>query len=317
VTVSVVVGRQLGAIIRRLGGTTRYGTATVISSAGFPRTGTVIIATGEKFPDALTASGLAGCLNAPVLLVHRTSIPTETRNELRRLGAKHAIICGGTPAVNDGVRKKLKAMGMSVERLSGKTRYETAVAISQRIQKLTGRASRVYVVPGTTFPDALIISPLAYKQRNPILLSSNSPLHPSTAKRMTAAHYTSAVLVGPELSGQTENGIRGRIASVERWAGSSQYDTAVQVASRACLDKSLSWSYVGIARGDLFPDGLCGGALSGRQGGVILLTPPTVLDAGVVNTLTAHAPDIARCEVYGSDKAITGPVYAQIQQILH
>jgi putative cell wall-binding protein len=315
VTVSVLVARQLGTVVRRIGGATRYGTGAAISASVAGRRGTVIIATGEKFPDALTASGLAGCLDAPVLLVRRSRIPAETVSEIKRLRAKRAIICGGPPAVSDTVAKKLRGMGLSVERLAGKTRYETAVAVSKRIQKLNGGTSRVFIARGTVFSDALVVAPLAYATRAPILLSGSDKLYPSTGYRLTAARYQRATLIGGGLSSRVESSVRNRARSVDRWAGANQYDTAVQVAASSALEGSLSWGYVGIARGDIFPDALCGGALCGKRAGVILLTPSTSLYPGVANALQAHMSDVARCEIYGSDKAVSAFVFDQINAI--
>lgn len=319
VVVTAVVKPQVGAVVRRLGGSTRYGTGAVISASGTSRSGYVIIATGENFPDALTASGLAGCLGAPVLLVRKNLLPTETRSEIRRLKSKRAIICGGPPAVSKGVERSLRGMGLSVERLAGKSRYETAVAVSQRIQKLTGgrTGGRVFVARGSVFHDALIVAPLAYKTRAPVLLSTSGSLWPSTARRLSAARYSSATLIGNGLSAGVESGIRSRVATVTRWAGTDQYSTSVQVAANSVLEGSLSWSYVGIARGDIFPDALCGGALCGKKGGVILLTQPKSLDPRVSSALQAHTADVDRCEIYGSNKAITTNVYNQIWAIFH
>lgn len=319
VTVNVIVGRgQLGTVVGRLQGTNRYGTGAAIASSAFASANTVILATGEKFPDALTASGLAGAMNAPVLLLHRTSVPGETKNEIRRLRAKHAIICGGTAAVDNYTAGQLRGLGLSVERLAGKTRYETAVAVSKRIQTLTGKSSRVFIVRGDRFPDALIVSPLAYATHSPILLTTTGKLWPTTAARISAAHYTSAVIVGGSMASATRGSITKRIgAAPEVWSGNGTCDTAVQVAAREVLDGALSWKYVGIARSDIFPDALCGGAIAGKQGGVILLTPSKKLDAGVANALAAHTADVARCEVFGSSVAVANSVMTQIQTIFH
>jgi putative cell wall-binding protein len=319
VVVTAVVRPQVGVVMRRLGGATRYGTGAVIAGSGTKRSNTVIIATGENFPDALTASGLAGCLGAPVLLVRRTSLPVETRNQIKSLKAKHAIICGGPPAVDRKVERSLRSIGLSVERLAGKSRYETAIAVAQRIQKLNGgrTGGRAFIARGAVFHDALIVAPLAYKTRAPVLLSSARTLTPSTAKRLSAARYTKATLIGNGLSAAVENGVRSRVATVTRWAGTDQYSTSVQVAANSVLEGSLSWSYVGIARGDIFPDALCGAALCGKKGGVILLTQPKSLDPRVSGALQAHVGDVTRCEIYGSSKAVTTAVYNQIWAIFH
>ncbi|MDR3685607.1 MAG: cell wall-binding repeat-containing protein [Coriobacteriia bacterium] len=318
VAVRVVIGpRQLGAVVRRLAGANRYGTAAAISASEFVSAPTVVLATGEKFPDALTASGLAGALDAPVLLLHRTSVPAETKAELRRLGTRHAIICGGTPSVDMYTEKQLRAMGISTERLAGKTRFETAIAVSKRIQAITGTTGRVFIVRGDAFPDALIISPLAYSQRSPILLSPTNKLWPTTAARLSAAHYKSAVVVGGAMSQRTMNGIRNRIGAVDSWAGGDPYDTAVEVAAHEVLTGALSWKYVGIARGDIFPDALCGGAIAGKHGGVILLTPSSALAPEVANALSAHTADIQLCDIYGSNIAVGDAIKSQIESLLH
>jgi len=317
VSVTAVVGRQLGTVVRRLGGTDRYDTSAIISANEPSHSSTVIIATGQKFPDALTASGLAGCLNSPVLLVARTEVPPATIAEIRRLGAKHAIICGGTPSVGLGVVRHLRALGLSVERLAGATRYETAIAVAQRIQKITGKHSRVFIARGDFFADALIVSPLAYRTCTPILLSGTDKLWDNTAAQLTKAKYASATIIGGGMGLRAENGVRHRIGTVDRWSGTDQYDTSVVVAADSVLDGSESWGYVGLARGDIFPDALCGGVLAGKQSGVILLTPPTVLDSRVADALTAHTADIRKCDVYGSDQAISQAVYNQISAIFH
>jgi hypothetical protein len=149
------------------------------------------------------------------------------------------------------------------------------------------------------------------------LLSATTQLGVATTNQLAAGRYGSATIVGDGLSAGVESAVGQRVPSVARWSGSNQYETAVQVAANSVLEGSLSWSYVGIARGDIFPDALCGGALCGKQGGVILLTEPNALDPAVSNALQAHTADVTHCEIYGSDKAITAAVYNQISAILH
>jgi putative cell wall-binding protein len=317
VSVTVTVGRQLGTLVRRLGGQDRYDTSTIISAAEPSHSHTVIIATGEKFPDALTASGLAGCLDAPVLLVTRDHIPPKTATEIKRLRARSAIICGGAPSVSNQVAAHLRAMGLSVSRLAGKTRYETAIVVAQRIQQLTRRHDRVFLARGTVFSDALVISPLAYSTKSPILLSTSTKLYDNTAKQLTTAHYSYATIIGDGLNATVEGGVRNRVPSVDRWAGVNAADTSVNVAAASVQSGGETWGYVGLARGDIFPDALCGGVLAGEQRGVILLTPPKSLDPSVSNALTAHAADVRRCEIYGSPAAISPTVYNQISAIFH
>ena len=73
--------------VSRLWGADRYATAVAVSEAVFPvGTDTVFVVTGVNFPDAVGAGPVAGRLNAPILLVTGTSVPSSTASELTRLG---------------------------------------------------------------------------------------------------------------------------------------------------------------------------------------------------------------------------------------
>ena len=68
--------------------------------------------------DGLSASGLAGVLNAPILLVHKDSIPNET--QLRIDIAKRIYIIGSEGSISRGLEDRLRDQsmgGFSVKRL--------------------------------------------------------------------------------------------------------------------------------------------------------------------------------------------------------
>jgi putative cell wall-binding protein len=317
VTVKVVIRSLLSPTVRRLGGPNRYDTAAVIASSGFSNARYVIIATGEKFPDALTASGLAGCLHAPLLLVHHDNIPQSTSDRITAFGATHAIICGGYPAVNKKVEVQLRARGLVVERLSGPNRYSTAVAVARKIQALTGRSDRVYLARGDKFPDALSVAPLAYARQAPILLTWPTSLDVNTRAQLVRGRYGSARIAGSQaaFSSRAEASVRGLVPDVARWAGPNRYATSLACASGGALEGPNSWGYIGIAKGTDFPDALCGAALAGESKGIIALTSPTSLDPSLASALEAHMGDVRNCDIYGSEAAISRSVYEQIRAI--
>ncbi|MCK0112656.1 cell wall-binding repeat-containing protein [Ornithinimicrobium sp. F0845] len=97
--------------VSRVWGANRYATAAQISVAyGWDATitGTVYIASGQMYPDAL-AIGLSHFGDGPLLLVTQDSIPVVTRNELTRLQPCYIHVMGGEGAVNDTVFDALKA----------------------------------------------------------------------------------------------------------------------------------------------------------------------------------------------------------------
>jgi putative cell wall-binding protein len=175
----------------------------------------------------------------------------------------------------------------------------------------------VFIARGDAFPDALVVAPLAYAMRAPILLTPTRKLWPSTGKRLSAARYGSVTIVGGGVSSGVASAIRKRAKNVDRWAGSGAAGTSVAVAAISVQSGLLSWKYVGVARADIFPDALCGGSLAGKQGGVILLTPSKTLDPAVANAMAAHTADVKRCEIYGGTNAISASVFDQIRTIFH
>src|SRR5690606_21743065 len=82
---------------------------------------TAIVASGEDFPDALTAGpatagvtsggALAGSL--PLILTRGTSLSTAANTQLTTLGIEHAVIVGGTAVVSDSVKGSIEAAGVS------------------------------------------------------------------------------------------------------------------------------------------------------------------------------------------------------------
>lgn len=96
--------------VSRIFGVDRYGTAAAISQAygwTFDNTGTVYIASGADYPDAL-AIGLSHFMDGPLLLVSKTGIPKATRDELTRLEPCFIHVMGGTGAVNPTIFTNLK-----------------------------------------------------------------------------------------------------------------------------------------------------------------------------------------------------------------
>lgn len=111
-SVSGTVQTQLAtyADVERRAGANRYDTAVEVSSDFSAGLDTVFVATGEKFPDALTGAALAGHLHSPVLLVKPNSVPASVVSELKRLGASEIRILGGHSSVSQAVEDQLKAL---------------------------------------------------------------------------------------------------------------------------------------------------------------------------------------------------------------
>ena len=319
VVVNVTVKPVAGPTLVRLGGRNRYETAAAISKYNFPSASTVILATGEDFADALSSSGMAGSYDAPLLLTNRSSLPAATLAEMRRLGAKTCIIAGGTAAVSSGVEQKVKASGFAVKRLGGADRYATAALIAMEIERREGKASLVFLARGDNFPDALAVSPFAYEAACPIVLTRPSAL-PDASRQILARGYVAKLVIagGPAaVSSGVENEVRGYAGAVSRAGGSDRYETAVK-AAHAGMGLGLSkGSMVGLATGENFPDALCGGAVTGKQGGIILLTRKATLPMATGRLLGDLGTVLRHVQVYGGTAAVSDSVVDAVRSIIH
>jgi len=306
-------------------GATRIGTAIAASKDAFFSSEYVVIATGFNWPDALGGSGLAGAYGAPILLTRQDTLPPEVAAEITRLGADDVIVLGGTSAVSANVYNQLDALaGVSVERIAGNNRYETANKVAARtIAVMDGLGwydGHAFVATGANFPDALGASPLAAWEGWPIYLAN--PAWGSNAAMvatMDAAGVNEAIVLGGTnvVSPAVESALDAALTSgAERIAGANRYETALRVAEMS-VASGLSWDYAAIATGQNFPDALAGGVLQAKYGSVLLLTPGTKLDAGVKTRLTTSRISIHEIHFLGSDAAISPAVRQEVMDALN
>lgn len=301
----------------RLGGSTRYDTMAAITGAGFPSSDTVVLASGENFPDALSASSLAGAYGAPVIMTSGDSLSEQARSEIERLGTSRVFIIGSQAAVSDSVESTLRGMGLSTERVAGSNRQETAARVAAKTADATS-PSTVIVASGENFPDALSISPYAYAKGYPIYLTEDGgALSTSTLRAIQSLGTVERVVIvgsAAVVSESSESQLESIAPTVERWSGSNRYETSLRIAERAVAD-GMSWSTVVVASGENFPDGLAGASLAGKSGGVLLLTAQG--DASTVaHAITPVKGAIESCHVLGSEAAVSASAKEQIDSAL-
>lgn len=176
--------------VTRVQGRDRYETAANLALM-FDGADKVYLASGEDraFADALTGAARAGMEGAPVLLTRPGSVPAATANALASLGADDVVVLGGTGAVSQAVYTEVGAD----ERLAGKDRYATAVAVS----KVHGPdVPVVYLASGVNFPDALAGSALAGSEAVPVLLTKPGALPASTLAELNRLDPDRVVILG-------------------------------------------------------------------------------------------------------------------------
>lgn len=276
---------EVGRVVR-YAGANRYDTAATISEGDFtdpaPVT-TVFIATGSNFPDGLAGAAAAAKTGGPLLLVD-SGVPAETAAELIRLAPDEIVILGGTGAVSDPVETTLQGYA-PVTRVSGATRYLTAIAISQWAFPVDGTADVVFVATGVNFPDALAAGAAAGALNGPVLLvpGSEADLPAEVGAEILRLDPATIVVVGG--AGAVSDGIYQDLEelqpsdTVTRISGADRYATAAAISAYA-FAADLARFYV--ATGVNFPDALAGSGAAGWWNGPVLLVPGSSIPAEVV-----------------------------------
>jgi len=310
--------------VAELQGDDRYATAVAIAAAAFDASEYAVIASGENYPDALSASGLAGAYECPLVLTRSTSLPSVTADFLVDLGVEHVFIVGGTAAIGQDVYDLLAA-DYDVVRIAGDTRYDTAAEVAQEIADHQGSEFMgfAFVARGDSFPDALSLSPLAFSNAVPILLTRPTSLPLETATALEILDIQMGVVAGglSAVDAATKSAIDAIIVdnegtATERWFGDSRYATAVAIATNAVDAHMATWDNVGIATGQNYPDALAGGARIGMGGGVVLLTGTNLLPTATSGALTSNAARILYVDVFGGPSAVSVSVRAAIEDAL-
>lgn len=306
-------------------GTDRFETAVKTSELGFATGATnVIIATGRNWPDALGASSLAGALDAPILLVEKSSIPPKVADEIERLGATSATIIGGVGAVDDGVKNALLDTGAisSVTRIAGTDRYDTARRIAAETIKVSGSSfdGTVFVATGQNYADALAASPAAARNGWPTLLVPSNSDVPATTQSFVAANASRAVILGG-LGAVAQTAWQDLAAelgssSVQRIGGTDRFDTAVKVAEWSATNAGLSFATPALATGRSPYDALAGGVVQGTDGSVLLLTESTTLPAATSQAFSKHAAEISEVRFLGGLGAVGQSVRDAVEALV-
>lgn len=322
----------------RYGGVDRFDTAKIIAAA-FGASGTVIVARGDIYPDALAGAYAARLNSAPMLLTRTDSIPQTTTDAINASGATKIILLGGTQAISTAVETSFRSGGKTVERISGATRFDTAAAIAtagpaDQIGNVgTPPVRTALLATGLNFPDALAGSPLAYASRLPILLTTPTALSPQArAALSTLAIKQVMILGGPAAVSETVAAeLTAAGYTVSRQGGADRAETSVKITDFGIQNGIFTNRRVGLARGDLFPDALAYGPLGGKdratiapaalravdpnatRNGVILSNSPTDLGNAARAWCTANAPTLTIVEALGGEAAMS---QATVQQCL-
>nr|WP_314494787.1 cell wall-binding repeat-containing protein [uncultured Peptostreptococcus sp.] len=238
----------------------------------------VILASGYKYTDVLTATVLGNEKKCPILLTSLDEVSDNTMKEIKRLGVDEVIISGGPASVSEKVVSQLKKAGYNVRRIAGKDRYETAEKIGDEVRLTSNNKNEVILVDGTNFPDVITLSTLANQKRVPILLTQPKALN-SVTNRLLGAWRIDKVTIGGEktsVSKNVEDIVKAKTKAVDRIGGATRYETAYKVADQVRRLTNNEKDLI-LVDGTKFPDGITISSLAAKFKAPILLTKPDKL----------------------------------------
>lgn len=239
---------------------------------------TALVAVSDNFPDALAGSYLAGALDGPILLTNPDTLSGPTAASLR--GFAKAILLGGPSAVSDAVASQIEGLGLTVERIGGADRDETAAAVAARgsagasIGRLDGQTTAI-LARDDDFPDAMVAGALAAGADLPLLLTNPNSLPDVTRSALQQLGVQQVLIAGgtDAVSEDVAADLVGEGYAVRRVQGTSRTQTAALFARIAVEELGFSQESSALARGDSFPDALALAPFAGTVGVPILLTP--------------------------------------------
>ncbi|WP_139344482.1 cell wall-binding repeat-containing protein [Rathayibacter sp. VKM Ac-2630] len=181
----------------RVGGVDRYDTSRQLIQRVFGSSGSsdAWLATGEKFPDALSASAAAGSSDAPVILVNG-GLPTAdatTQRIVSGLRVADLTIAGSPLSVSTGIENSL--VGPAKTRIGGTDRYDTSEQLNRAAFK---NAPTAFFATGEKFPDALAGAAAAGYANAPLFAVRPDCVPRAVLTDLKNAGTTRVVLLGGE-----------------------------------------------------------------------------------------------------------------------
>ena len=283
-------------LVSSISGEDRYGTAVkLVEKCEFEPGGTVILASSDFPLPCMSAQGLSGVLDAPVLLSKQASLPDVTAQEIMKLSPARVVMLGGedvfAPEVEDAVRDAAGAAA-HVERVA----CNESVELSRLIYELGKREGAAGNAKGwgplaiiahhDCIGDLITLSPLLIAKRVPVFfIRTLGVIDDAVAKDIQTGGFSQLIALGVDvhipdtfLAACEEHGVR-----CERLIGKNPYDanekindllTSSEVAGEALsIDNLIVTSVWNPA------DSFSAGAYASKTKSAFLLEDPQNLDS--------------------------------------
>ncbi|MBH7263630.1 cell wall-binding repeat-containing protein, partial [Clostridioides difficile] len=155
--------------LERIQGKNKYETAGLIADKQ-QYTTAILINADSTMSDGLSASGLAGVNNAPILLTQKNNIPKETLERVEK--AEKVYIIGGENSIDKSIEDILKDKGIEIKRLQGSDRIKTSYSVAKEINSIKKVNTIMLTNAFKGEADAMSIAPVAIMKNAPIILTN-------------------------------------------------------------------------------------------------------------------------------------------------
>jgi putative cell wall-binding protein len=222
-----------------------------------------------------------------------------------------AVLAGVVaPSVADSARAAAESVvapfPAGVTRLSGQSRYETAVAVSQRYSPGVPVA---FVATGTDFPDALSAAAAAAQLGGPLLLTQPTQLPTAVSAELTRLQPQQIYVVGGTgVVSATVATALSRIAPTQRLAGADRYATADAIIRTAFP----SADHAIVATGRAFPDALAATGAAGSRHAPIVLVDGTKPSIPTTTLAKLTALGVTSVGIAGGASVVSTGIEAQL-----
>ena len=301
--------------VSRISGKDRYETSVKVSDELQKMSSGLfyhaVVASGDSFPDALTAGTMAAELEIPLLLTKSNKLPDSVNKAMKNYIIQNIYLVGGKNSIVDTMEASIRdTLAIKTKRLAGVDRVDTAFAVYNEInysKKIIGYGNTAAVYSGKSYTDALAAAPYMY-QMNRDQKKYIKPLVPY----IKALNYLNIDTIFGGVSSVADTPAT-KLAS-RRFSGSNRYKTAIEIAKayKDVLNRDIDT--VILVSADSFPDALSATSLACKKNAAILLTNKDRLNKYTAAYLK-EANNIKNVIIVGGQGAVSAEVEKQLGDI--
>jgi putative cell wall-binding protein len=293
-----------------------------VAEEGWETASTVILTRDDDMVDAMTAAPLSKDLDAPILMTPTDVLDDGVLEEMTALGTTTVYIIGGTGAISSDVEQKIISAGMTVTRIEGSDRYETAALIAEELSS----TDTVYLASGHGEADTIAVSPFAAEEGNAILLTEKYSIPEVTKIAIEIMGASNVIIIGG--TGIVDSSVEESLSedyAVERWGGYDRYATQqlifqnlvdIQDPQALVYFTSSKVTAADVSGGKPNAGALLGAALAAKNGGYIMMLPKNSIPDTLEFYMKYNKGYVTEGAVIGNRDAISGGLESTLKTLL-